>query len=387
MRYPISNATLDAGDVAILGRKGSGKTYTAKGLVERLIKRGRRVIVIDPMSIWWGLRLAADGVAAGLPVLVVGGEHADIPLADPSSPEARFAATPEAGARVARALLATTASTVIDVADIRRPANLLFVAALLRELYETHTREPLWIVLEEADLFAPQFSRAAEDTAVLAEVEMLVRRGRGRGFRLITITQRPAAIHKAVLSQIDTMIALNLPGLPERKTVRQWMEGVVPDARAIFNALPTLPVGEAFVWTPQQRKLEREKFPTIMTFDTSSTPQQGVRRLPAGALSEKQLAELREAFGVGVATTRLRRTTKRKPTAAGAAITRLRERLNLSQQDLAEKIGGHQKSLSRAESGETFVSTSMLETIAEKTGHELVVEFRPGSRWKGCLND
>ena len=38
MRYPISNASLDNdGDIAILGRKGSGKTYTAKGLVERLI--------------------------------------------------------------------------------------------------------------------------------------------------------------------------------------------------------------------------------------------------------------------------------------------------------------------------------------------------------------
>ena len=80
MRYSISNATLDAGDVAILGRKGSGKTCTAKGLVEHLIKRGRRVIVIDPMSIWWGRRLAADGASAGLPELVVGGEHADSPL-------------------------------------------------------------------------------------------------------------------------------------------------------------------------------------------------------------------------------------------------------------------------------------------------------------------
>ena len=66
MRYPISNATLDAGDIAIIGRKGTGKTYAAKGLVERLINRGRRVIVIDPMGIWWGLRVAADGRGAGL---------------------------------------------------------------------------------------------------------------------------------------------------------------------------------------------------------------------------------------------------------------------------------------------------------------------------------
>lgn len=368
MRYPISDKTLDAGDVAILGRKGSGKTYTAKGLVERLIKRGRRVIVIDPMSIWWGLRLDADGTAAGLPVLVLGGEHGDIPIADTS---------PEAATKIARGLLASNVSTIVDIADVRRPANLLFVAALLRELYETHRRDPLWIVLEEADIWAPQFARSSEDTAVLAEVEMLVRRGRSRGFRLITITQRPAAIHKAVLSQLDTMVALNLPGLPERKTVRQWMEGVTEDARDVFNTLPSLPVGEAWIWTPGQQKLAREKFPALTTFDTSSTPQQSVRRLPTGALSPAQLDALRRIFDPQIgAPGGPRRTRPRRATSAGAAIVQLRERLDLTQTALAAMIGSHQKSLSRMESGKTFVSTKILEAIAEKTGHQLVVEFR-----------
>ena len=195
MRYPISNASLDNdGDIAILGRKGSGKTYTAKGLVERLIKRGRRVIVIDPMSIWWGLRVDADGTSPGLPVVVIGGANGDIPL--PSH-------APEAGAHVAKVLLASNVSAVIDVADMRRPSNLLFVAALLRELYENHRGEAIWIVLEEADIWAPQTGRSAEDQVVFAEVEILARRGRSRGFRLVSITQRPARIHKDVLSQLS----------------------------------------------------------------------------------------------------------------------------------------------------------------------------------------
>jgi adenylylsulfate kinase-like enzyme len=34
--------------LAILGINGSGKTYTAKGLAERLLDSGRRICVIDP---------------------------------------------------------------------------------------------------------------------------------------------------------------------------------------------------------------------------------------------------------------------------------------------------------------------------------------------------
>ena len=67
--------------VAIVGKTGSGKTYTAKGLVERLLEANRRVIVLDPTGAWWGLRSKADG-APGFPIPVLGGEHGDVPLAE-----------------------------------------------------------------------------------------------------------------------------------------------------------------------------------------------------------------------------------------------------------------------------------------------------------------
>src|SRR6266567_2427019 len=48
--HPIPDAALDA-DVAILGKKGRGKTYVAKGLVERLLQMQRRVLALDPGAI------------------------------------------------------------------------------------------------------------------------------------------------------------------------------------------------------------------------------------------------------------------------------------------------------------------------------------------------
>src|SRR5271163_719488 len=80
---PVPDVALDA-DIAILGKKGRGKTFTAKGLVERLLTLGRRVLVLDPLSVWWGLKASADGKSPGYPIAVFGGPKADISIAPTS---------------------------------------------------------------------------------------------------------------------------------------------------------------------------------------------------------------------------------------------------------------------------------------------------------------
>ena len=55
--------------IAIVGTAGSGKTYTAKGFVERLLDAGARVTIVDPLGVWWGLRAGAAG-EGGYPVVV-----------------------------------------------------------------------------------------------------------------------------------------------------------------------------------------------------------------------------------------------------------------------------------------------------------------------------
>src|SRR5260221_7897172 len=70
--------------IAVLGKTGSGKTYAAKGIVERLLEQKRQVCVLDPTGAWWGLRLDKDGEAKGYDVVLLGGAHADIPLAERS---------------------------------------------------------------------------------------------------------------------------------------------------------------------------------------------------------------------------------------------------------------------------------------------------------------
>lgn len=38
----------------ILGKRGSGKTTTARVLVEELLGHGLPAVVLDPTGVWWG---------------------------------------------------------------------------------------------------------------------------------------------------------------------------------------------------------------------------------------------------------------------------------------------------------------------------------------------
>ncbi|WP_267618501.1 hypothetical protein [Gordonia bronchialis] len=37
-------------------------------------------MVVDVKGDWWSIRSSADGAGAGLPFVIFGGEHADVPL-------------------------------------------------------------------------------------------------------------------------------------------------------------------------------------------------------------------------------------------------------------------------------------------------------------------
>jgi DNA helicase HerA-like ATPase len=83
IKHPIP-ATALRESVAIIGRTGSGKTYAARGAVELLLREGARVCIIDPTGVWHGLRSSADGKSPGFSVVVFGGQHADVPIAESS---------------------------------------------------------------------------------------------------------------------------------------------------------------------------------------------------------------------------------------------------------------------------------------------------------------
>jgi len=152
-------------------------------------------------------------------------------------------------------------------------------------------------VLDEADLWAPQ--RAQPDGYdLLQRVEEIVRRGRVRGFVPWLITQRPAVLHKDVLSQADVLVSMKLTSSQDREAIGRWIEGQADRAegRRILAALPRLARGEGWVWAPSDGVLEKVAFPRIRTLDSSATPVREEKVGLPGTLAPVDLAALTAAL-------------------------------------------------------------------------------------------
>ena len=76
-----------------------------------------------------------------------------------------------------------------------------------------------------------------------------MRHGRVRGLAPWLITQRPAVLHKDVLSQADALVSMKLTSAQDRAAVGRWLEGQADRAegRRILAALPGLRQGEGWV--------------------------------------------------------------------------------------------------------------------------------------------
>lgn len=313
MTHPIPEAAL-AQHIAILGKTGSGKTYTAKGAVENLLGAGARVCIIDPTGAWHGLRSSATGKSAGFPVVIFGGDHADLPLAASH------------GEAMAEIIGTTSTPAIIDTSAMRVGERTRFFADFADALVRKN-RGPLHLIIDEAHLFAPQGKVADPQAgAMLAAANNLVSLGRSRGLRIMLITQRPAKLHKDSLTQVETLIAMRLIAPQDRAAVEAWIKDNADEreGREILKSLATLPTGSGWIWAPELNILERVRFPKIRTFDSS--------RAPDGAEAAAVLAPIdRDAIAhrlEGIAADAL----ANDPVRLKAEIARLRRELQAAQQ-------------------------------------------------------
>jgi DNA polymerase III delta prime subunit len=247
----------------IFGKRGSGKTTAASVLTEELLGAGLPVCVIDPMGAWWGLRSSADGQGPGLPVTILGGEHADLPLDSAS------------GTAVAELVASERLPVVLDMFLMSKTQQRKFVTDFMERLFRRN-REPLHLVIDEADRFASQGGE--RDPRLLGAYEDIVLRGRKPGIGSTSITLRPAQLHSAIRSQVEVLIAMRLLGKLDVAAIDEWirLHASDEDAKELKDSLPSLPVGTAWVWSPGWLEVMRKiKVRPRRTFDSSATPKVG----------------------------------------------------------------------------------------------------------------
>ena len=216
--------------IAILARSGGGKSNLSALFAESALDQGMQVCVIEPIEEWWTLRSLYDSVVwVGDPE-----DGADLPL-NPDQPGAYTEVLAKGGS------LVLTAGVIGDEYGEKD-----FVARFLWSLYTRwkKVRRPILLIVEETDMYAPQ-SWTKEDRPSLSKIALLAKRGRKLGINCIFISQRPADIHKSVISQANIIF---LGGF---KTT-QDLQAVKTLSRLLHLPIPTQEVskfepGEFFV--------------------------------------------------------------------------------------------------------------------------------------------
>lgn len=263
MTFKIPAGVL-AQHIAVLGKTGSGKTSTAKLCVEQVVADGARVCILDPIkSDWWGLTSSADGKRPGLPFHILGGPRGHVPL--------HASAGKAIGEIVASGALPLS---IIDMADFEPGGQAKFFVdfapTLIRKM-----RGVVYLVIEEAHLFAPkERSGVGAENLSIHWAKTIATAGRSKGIRLILVTQRTQALHNALLGSCDTMIAHRMTAPADQEPVVKWLKANTDKATTerVSSSLASLPTGQGWLCSGEEKLFELVKFPRIRTYDNSATP-------------------------------------------------------------------------------------------------------------------
>lgn len=267
--------------IALLGVRGSGKTHTSSLIAEEMLQNNLHLVIIDPLDVWWGMKSSDDGKNEGYPILIMGGEHGDVPL------------EPTAGKVVAKLIVEEKLSAILSMKHFSDGEACRFTADFLLEVFRL-CKEPLHVIVDEADMFAPQRPMKGSSKEIsLHAMDKIVRRGRASGLGVSMMTQRPAVLHKDVLTQAETLIALRILSPQDRGAVEAWIEvhGDKKERDEVLSSLHTLETGTGYVWSPNFLKLFcKTTFRQRRTFDSSATPKVNVSK--GRVIVPKKLAQV-----------------------------------------------------------------------------------------------
>jgi hypothetical protein len=263
MKSAIPSAILKQ-HTAILGKTGSGKTSTAKLMVEQVVEEGARVCILDPIkSDWWGLTSSSSGKKAGLPFRILGGPRGHVPL--------HSSAGKAIGELVAKGKLRLS---ILDMADFEPGGAQKFFVDFAQALFK-HAKGVVYLVLEEAHEFAPK-ERAGfgSENMAIHWAKKLATGSRSKGIRLIVSSQRAQSLHNALLGSCDTLIMHRLTLPADQAPAKDWLKANV--SKEVFanveSSMSQLETGTAWICSGEAKIFEQVKFPRIRTYDNSATP-------------------------------------------------------------------------------------------------------------------
>jgi hypothetical protein len=275
----------------VYGARGSGKTTLGSVIAEEVTKAKQRFCAVDLKGDWYGLKSTADGKGEGIPVVVFGGDHADVPL------------EPDAGAFVAETVASLSQSCILDFEQFSKGKQVRCLAAFFETLYDRN-RDPLLLLLDEAQRYAPQKPIDPDAAKCLGAVEDIVKLGRKHGIGPTLFTQRGSGLNKEVSELCDMMVAFRTPGPLDQDRVKGWLEANTTKAQMldVMGSLSGLPTGTAIFASghPDLKVFGTYPVRRRETFDSSATPKVGQRRVEPKRLAKPDLESLRARMAAAI---------------------------------------------------------------------------------------
>lgn len=180
---PLDIDKLVSSRLLIQANAGGGKSHTIRRLLEQTHGKVQQ-IVLDPEGEFSTLREKFDYVLAG--------KGGDVP------------AEPRSAALLARKLLETGASAIVDLYELHPQERKHFVRLFLDAM--TNAPKDLWhqclVVIDEAHVFCPEAGQAESASAVID----LASRGRKRGYCAVLATQRISKLHKDAAAECNNKL-------------------------------------------------------------------------------------------------------------------------------------------------------------------------------------
>jgi len=282
----------------VYGVPDTGKSTFGRVLAEEAARAGIRFCVIDRKGDHWGLKSSADGKSEGLPVVVFGGDHADIPL------------NIKAGAVLGETIAHLSQSTILDFEHFDGGADYFqFLADFARSLYH-HNRESLVVFFDEAQEFIPQNPDGTKEAKrCLAAMLSFAKLGRKHALGRVFMTQRGSDLNKGVSEICEMLVSFRAPGTLDQDRVKKWLGTKTSKEKAasLVATLNDLPRGTALFACahPAINEFGVHAVRRPETFDSSATPELGKRRAEPTRLAKPALDALRASLAKTIEAVRL----------------------------------------------------------------------------------